>query len=146
MDMASTNSVNEVLKQDSRGRVRVPKERREALLAEFERSGLSGAAFARMAGINYQTFANWRHQRREAIKETGEMAPGASVVERTEGAGQPVRLFEAFVEHGRRPSALDAGLAIELAAGARLVVETPAQLRLAAELLGLLAQTERRRC
>jgi len=145
MDMTSTNGTNEILKQDSRGRVRVPKERRETLLAEFERSGMSGAAFARMAGIKYQTFANWRHQRRAAIKEAEELAPGVSAPERMDGAQPSVRLFEAFVEHGR-PSALSPGLAIELRAGARLVVETPTQLRLAAELLGLLAQTERRRC
>jgi hypothetical protein len=63
-----------------------------------------------------------------------------------EGVRPPVRLFEAFVEHGRRPSAVNVGLAIELAAGARLVVETPTQLRMAAELLALLAQTERRGC
>lgn len=36
----------ELLKQDTRGRVRVPRERREALLAEFARSGISGAKFA----------------------------------------------------------------------------------------------------
>jgi len=40
----------EVLKTDTRGRVRVPAERREALLDEFEKSGMSGAKFARLAG------------------------------------------------------------------------------------------------
>jgi hypothetical protein len=38
---------------DARGRVRVPVERREALLDEFERSGLSGVKFAQMAGLKY---------------------------------------------------------------------------------------------
>jgi hypothetical protein len=33
---------------------------------------------------------------------------------------------------------------VELAGGARMLVESPTQLRLAAELLGLLAQTVRR--
>jgi len=37
--------------------------RREKLLAEFDRSGLSGAAFARMQKINYSTFCAWRYQR-----------------------------------------------------------------------------------
>ena len=32
-----------ILKQDSRGRVKVPRERQEALVDEFERSGLSGS-------------------------------------------------------------------------------------------------------
>lgn len=50
-------------KRDRLGRRRVPSEQREALLAEFERSGLTQAAFARKAGINYQTFASWRQHR-----------------------------------------------------------------------------------
>ena len=41
-------------------------ERREALLDEFERSGLSGVKFAQLAGIKYQTFALWARKRREA--------------------------------------------------------------------------------
>lgn len=32
-------------------------------LDEFERSGTSGAKFARLAGIKYPTFANWVQQR-----------------------------------------------------------------------------------
>ena len=55
----------EVLKTDKRGRVRVPVERREALLDEFEKSGMSGAKFARLAGIKYATFANWTHGAQE---------------------------------------------------------------------------------
>ena len=35
-----------VLKTDVRGRVRVPNNRREELLNEFEKSGLSGPKFA----------------------------------------------------------------------------------------------------
>jgi hypothetical protein len=57
-----------------------------------------------------------------------------------------VRLFEAFVEHGSGLGARSAGLTIELPAGARLVVESPVQTRLAAELLGLLEQNARRTC
>ena len=49
----------EILKQDGRGRVLVSRERREALLEEFEKSGLSGVGFARMAGVKYATFASW---------------------------------------------------------------------------------------
>ena len=39
-------------------------EPREAILDEFERSGLKGAAFARMTGLQYQTFASWIQRRR----------------------------------------------------------------------------------
>ena len=52
--MTSLRSEVEVLKQDERGRVRVPRERRESLLDEFEASGTSGARFARLAGIKFR--------------------------------------------------------------------------------------------
>lgn len=52
------------MRMDERGRVRVGRQRRAELLAEFDRSGMSGAAFARWAGIKYPTFAGWLQQRR----------------------------------------------------------------------------------
>jgi hypothetical protein len=55
-----------ILKSDVRGRVRLPKERQAALLDEFEKSGMSGQAFAAWAGVKYPTFANWRQKRRKA--------------------------------------------------------------------------------
>ena len=58
-----------ILRRDGLGRVKTPRDRREALLDEFEKSGLQGAEFAQMAGIKYQTFASWvqsrRHERGE---------------------------------------------------------------------------------
>ncbi|MDB6108465.1 MAG: hypothetical protein JWR69_215 [Pedosphaera sp.] len=42
-----------VFKTDTRGRVHMPAGRRESLLDEFERSGLSGAKCAALAGIKY---------------------------------------------------------------------------------------------
>jgi len=53
----------EVLRIDRKGRVRFSRERREQLLDEFEKSGLSGAQFARTVGVKYPTFAFWRQQR-----------------------------------------------------------------------------------
>jgi hypothetical protein len=44
-----------VLKTDVLGRVRTPAVRRESLLDEFERSGLSGQKFAALVGIKYPT-------------------------------------------------------------------------------------------
>jgi hypothetical protein len=38
---------SEILRSDKLGRVQVAQERREAILDEFERSGMSGIAFAR---------------------------------------------------------------------------------------------------
>jgi transposase-like protein len=50
-----------ILKRDERGRVRSTAEAREATVAEYQRSGLSACAFAKMAGIAPTTFWNWLH-------------------------------------------------------------------------------------
>ncbi len=52
----------------------MPKERREALLAEYHRSGMSGLAFARWAGIKYPTLATWlqvERRKKEAMRTMG---------------------------------------------------------------------------
>jgi hypothetical protein len=135
--MTSTTGEEEVLKQDRRGRVRVSKERREALLTEFAGSGLSASAFAAMAGIKYPTFANWLQKRRKA----GGNLVGAPV-EGGNGEG-PIRLWEAVVEQATPAGGNGAGLSIELPGAARLRVHSPAQLVMAAELLALIAQRSR---
>jgi hypothetical protein len=56
MEEAGTGSEEEY-RIDARGRMQWPKEKREAILAEFAKSRLSGQAFAKQAGIKYQTFA-----------------------------------------------------------------------------------------
>jgi hypothetical protein len=124
------NGDENVLQVDERGHVRVSRQRREVLLEEFERSGMSGAKFARLAGIKYPTFMYWLKQRRERCGRQGEVglseAPAVSFV-------------EALIDGScRRPST--EGLMIELAGGARLRVDSPIQLRLAAELLRMLGQ------
>jgi hypothetical protein len=128
--MTSLNAEDEILKSDERGRVRVSAERREALLDEFAASGMSGARFARMAGIKYATFANWAARRRKLGKPAG-----SSGSEPNGG----VRLWEAMVS--ATPAGVagsNCGLEIELPGGARVRVDSPLQLRLAAELLRLL--------
>lgn len=141
--MTSTIAGVEVLKQDSRGRVRVSRERREALLAEFERSNLSGAKFAELAGIKYPTFANWVRQRRKrgaaSIEEVAQ--------EQCERPAVAVRLFEVVVDvhpDPVLPAAME-GLVVELPGGSRVRVLSPLQLQWAAELVGLVAQRERAR-
>ena len=90
--MTSVNGSEEVLKQDTRGRIRVSRERRESVLAEFERSGLTGAKFARLAGINYQTFAGWVRRRKLSRAEAG-----GSLSQPILTGGGTVRLFEAVL-------------------------------------------------
>jgi hypothetical protein len=148
--MTSTQSTQEetIFKTDGRGRVRVPAERREALLDEFERSGLSGMKFAQLTGVKYATFANWVQKRRRAratvpvgVEQTGGAGAEARAASARSG---PMRLFEAFAEI--EGSARGGGLHIELPGGARMHVESPTQLRLTAELLRMLAQTGGRAC
>ena len=127
---------------DKRGRVWVSRERREQLLDEFEKSRLSAAQFCRLAGVHYATFANWRQKRRQARRAT----PGEEAGERQQGepgSSKPIRLLEACVEGDALSPGAAAALVIDLPGNARLRVESPFQLRLAAELVALLAQTAR---
>ncbi len=148
--MTSTIVKAEILKQDGRGRVRVPVRRREALLDEFEKSGASGAKFARLAGIKYATFAGWVLKRRKQGRRSAKTTPGSSAGsdDAVVSAGQ-VRLFEALVEGGSaggRDPVNARGLLIELPGGSRILIESPVQLQMAAELVALIAQNARARC
>jgi hypothetical protein len=141
--MTSLNSENQVLKTDARGRVRVPRERRAALLAEFAASAMSAAQFARLTGVNYQTFAGWIAKQRKERRAQVEANPAGATLENIPLTRPPVRLFEAVlgpIESGGGAGASGAGLTLDLPGGARTLVGSPVQLRLAAELLGLLAK------
>ncbi len=87
-----------ILKRDVLGRITVTQEQREALLNEFERRGLKGLPFARMAGVNYPTFASWIQKRRRARGQYGKDCVNKLSLEspktKTRGA---VRLLEAVV-------------------------------------------------
>lgn len=70
--------------------------RREQLLAEFDRSGLSSATFARQHGLHYTTFCGWRQRRAKASSDFIEVelpTPPAPVELTVElGAGARMRL------------------------------------------------------
>jgi transposase-like protein len=89
-------------------------EDRAQLLAAFDRSGLSAAAFARQQGLNYTTFCGWRQRRGAA-----ESLPGFVQVE-----------LPAPVE-----------LVIELNGRARMRITSASQIELAARLLQTLNAT-----
>jgi hypothetical protein len=90
---------------------------RARLLAAFDRSGLSAAAFARQHQINYTTFCGWR-QRRDQTKSS-----------------------PAFVEVELPSAAAPVELLLELGAPARVRLQFAAQIELAARLLQALNST-----
>ena len=61
--MTDTTTTGEILVQDTLGRVRTPREKREQILDEYERSGMSGAAFAALVGVKYSTLSSWIQHR-----------------------------------------------------------------------------------
>jgi transposase-like protein len=91
-------------------RTTTPLTRRRQLLAEFERSGLSIAAFARQHGIGYSTFCAWRRR----------------------ATSQPNVCF-AEIELER--SVLPEAIVVELGRQARMRLSSAHQLQLAARLL-----------
>ncbi len=128
-----------LLKQDVQGRVRTPVERREQLLEEFGRSGLSGPKFAELAGVKYQTFAGWMHERRK--KRPAVPAMPAS-------AAPPLRLVEAVVTceaEGRTGGGTPGAgmLQVHLADGVRLEIGDALQLKLAVSLIRTLSREGR---
>ena len=132
--MTNTTLPNEVLKTDVLGRVKTPRARQEALLDEFEQSGVSGTKFAALIGVNYQTFATWAQRRRRERGKTSLRAKrtGASA---TPCASGPLRLLEAVVECHEEGAREGGPLCVQLPGGARVEVGDARQAVLAAELL-----------
>jgi hypothetical protein len=64
MTLTGGEQAGQILSQDARGRVLVTPERRDSLLAEYDRSGMSGVRFAKYVGIKYTTLAYWLKRRR----------------------------------------------------------------------------------
>jgi hypothetical protein len=125
-----------ILKRDALGRVTLPREQREALIAEFERSGLRGTQFARMAGINYGTFASWMQDRRHARGDYARSDRGEVRV----SPAVPLRLMEAVVAPSAAglSAAPDSALEVLLPGGAKVLIANAAQATLAAHLLNSL--------
>lgn len=102
----------------------MPADRRESLLAEYDRSGLSGKQFARLSGIKYSTFNWWLQCRRRRA-----VVPNASC-----GSDrQQVAWLEAVVQQGV-PSG-GKGLTLHLPGGVRAELTSSQHIPLAAALL-----------
>ena len=114
-----------ILKTDGRGRVQTPAARRESLLDEFERSGLSGPKFAALVGVKYQTFAAWSARRRQHATTKSPTKPV-----------DPVRWLEAVVQEAQAPvSPKTSAVILRLPGGAQLELADSKQVTLAAALL-----------
>jgi hypothetical protein len=121
-----------VLKTDGLGRIKTPPERREQLLDEFERSGLTGMKFAALTGIKYPTFASWLAKRRR------DHDPAAKATK----AQESLRWLEAVVEEAQAPGVPGGpGLVLELPGGVRARIADARQAVLAADLLRALARS-----
>lgn len=92
------------------------------ILAEYERSGVSAAQFARETGLKYSTLAGWLVRYRRSKPPSARPA---------------VRLLEAVVEERGRNSK---SLVLELPGGARMEIKDSGQAALAGALLRTLAK------
>lgn len=122
----------QILKTDARGRVRTPVERRQQLLEEFERSGLSGIKFAALAGVKYPTFAAWMKRRRQQAGDANLPAKPAD----------SMRWLEAVVEQAQSPGDSNSrAVVLELSGGVRLQINNTNQAVLAAALVRALEKS-----
>jgi hypothetical protein len=126
---SAPDSKSLILKADTRGRVLTPPHRRETLLDEFERSGLSGPKYAALVGLKYQTFAAWVHRRKRA-RGLLKSAP------KPRSRAEQVRWLEAVVQEAREPgSSPRTGLVLQLPGGVRAELADARQVELAAALV-----------
>ena len=117
-----------MIKTDVLGRMQTPVARREELLDEFERSGLSGTKFAVLVGIKYPTFANWVQQRRRRGDPVAGKVPST--------AREKVRWLEAVVEPAQNPGGQSQPvLVLALPGGVRVEIGDLKQIALAAALV-----------
>ena len=125
-DTVSSDSTSLILKTDVRGRVLTPRTRREELMAQFDRSGLSAKSFAELCGVKYQTFAGWLHCRRKAMSSESP----------TQKASQKVAWLEAVVGQAQAAgTGTTVGLVLQLPGGVRAELTSHHHIHLAAALV-----------
>lgn len=125
--MTTTKTPSEILPVDSKGRVRVSRERREQLLDEFERSGMTGAQFAKTVGLKYPTFAFWRQERQKRKPAvTSDALPRSATT---------VEWLETVIDKAQAGSSSGSAVLVRLPSGAAIEVAHCSQASLAATLL-----------
>jgi len=125
----------EILSQDTRGRVLISRERRELLLEQYDRSGMSGVKFAQYVGIKYSTLAYWLQSRRRHRQRKESLIKASTD---TEGVRNNGAWIEAVVENGSEPRVPKGALRIYFGGGAYCQISSATEAALAAELLGRL--------
>jgi hypothetical protein len=134
MTFASEES-GQILSQDAQGRVLVSRERRQSLLEEYDRSGMSGIKFAQYVGIKYSTLAYWlQSRRRHRQKEKSLIKAGTDIEPRRSNGAW----IEAVVENASGLRVPAGALRIYFAGGAYCQISSAGEAALAAELLGRL--------
>ena len=144
---------SQVLKTDTKGRVRSTAAQREVVLEQFKRSGLSGTKFAQLAGVNYQTFAGWRRQQqRKQAKSARASLPAPetlpSVALQQSRAVQWIEA-EAAAEGGvrsARPAGASSSLRLRLPGGMEMELTEAGQMPLVAALLKAVQEFGRFSC
>lgn len=122
------SSLNEaIVRADRRGRLRYTEQQRDAMLEAFARSGLTGAKFAELHGVKYQTLTGWIQRRKRAARPRALPAPGAFALVEVATPSAPAN---------------DGGvLTLRLPGGAEVHVADAAGIALAAALIRELARS-----
>lgn len=115
------NESTQILKVDEVGRVQTPPEKRRQIVEEFERSGMTGAQFARHIGVKYPTMMAWVQAQKRECQPEGK--PGGP------------QWLEAVVEP---ETAMSGDLSIEVPGGLRLRVSSADQAAWAGAVLRVL--------
>ena len=134
-DSSNACNVDRVLKRDALGRVRSDAARRDAVLDEFERSGLSGVKFAAVAGIKYATLASWFQRRRRDPARTGAKRNGKARRARRSAELPALGWAEAELKLPATWPAAQSTLRVQVGDNVVVEIADEAQAQLAARLL-----------
>jgi len=110
---------SEVLKVDTVGRVRTPREKQQDIVEAYEQSGMTGQQFAAFSGVKYSTLMSWVGKGRRAKRGLA-----------GDGTPRALNWVEASLE-GHEP----AGLSVEIGRSVRLLVSNSRQAELAGEVI-----------
>jgi hypothetical protein len=128
--MDTIQSTEPIIEADVLGRIKTLAARREQLIDEFERSGLSGCKFAELAALKYQTFATWVQKRRRKNGTYSKLPAKRS------GRADSVRWLEAVVQEAQgSKTGLKESIVLELRGGGQVEISHAKQLPLAVALL-----------